>query len=159
METPAPRVLRLVPPAPPETTRGAVDDDQHLDAYRVEVWVSTQDTMPWLASSAIVDSFPAARAHATGTVAGLLTDGIDPDDIFVGAIRGQVPAVRAHALDPGWVPVQREPVGVSVIDDTGDLGLWVFEPPHRWQARTRLASPPQPHTPGAPQQPGEAVTR
>ena len=112
-----PRKLRLL--ADPDSGAAAQEaaDPAHLDAWRVEVWVSTDDTRPWLASSAIVDSEHGARRHASQSVSGLLVDGIEPGSVFVGAILGQVPIERAGDLDPGWVPHPGEPVAVNLIHD------------------------------------------
>lgn len=121
---------------------------EFVDAWRVEVWVSTYGTRPWMASSAIVDSTHAARLHAKQSVSGLVVDGIEPGAIFVGAILGQVQTERAGDLDPGWEPHADEPVSVAVIDDGDRLGLWMQEPPYRWRARTGMttASSPAPTT-------------
>lgn len=144
---PQQRTLRLLTNS---DTQGAAPE--FVDAWRVEVWVSTYGTRPWMASSAIVDSTHAARLHATQSVSGLVVDGIEPSAVFVGAILGKVHTERAGDLDPGWEPHPEEPVAVAVIDDGDRLGLWMQEPPHRWRARTQMAtaSSPSPNPDGHP---------
>lgn len=114
---------------------------ERIDAWRVETWVSPEGERPWLAASAIVDSMEEAQVNARQSVAGLITDGVNPQTLFVGVRLGMVPVDRAGELDPGWEPHQNEPVSVAVIDDGGQLGLWVREPQPRWQARTWLPLP------------------
>ena len=81
---PALRLVRAVDPAPAPVREAAPG---RSDAYRVEVWVGGGGAgRPWLASSAIVGSMAEARTHATQSVSGLVTDGIDPGSVFVGAI-------------------------------------------------------------------------
>lgn len=135
---PSPRTLLLVPDPTPTSDPVTVPHPGHAVAYRVEVWVAVPGACPWLASSAIVDSTAAARVHATGSVAGLITDGIDAEGIFVGAIEGSTPIHDTQVLDLRWEPTPGKPVAVTVVDDDDRLGLWVLEPAHLWGARTGL---------------------
>lgn len=133
---PALRLVRAVDPAPAPVREAAPG---RSDAYRVEVWVGGGGAgRPWLASSAIVGSMAEARTHATQSVSGLVTDGIDPGSVFVGAIRGTVPTAQRGGLDPQWEPDARGPVAAAVVDDGDRLGLWVHVPRERWRAQTGL---------------------